>query len=263
MAGKTIPFRIKSEKHGKQVYQSGLKHRVLTAPSTSDVSIGAPVEIALELAYADRSFRLLGQVMHTGEVATIVQLDTLPAELYEVLGQRPPAGLISEELERTDESSSPTMESEPIQPSNALEETLRSPPRDPYAGAASSPVADEPAPAAAEPEPTPFATPTAPPVPEPTMAAAEPLAPPVEPATEAPAAAPRPVPSPGRWPPRQRVAPRHNPPHARPRSPPRRRRGAWPHTGPRQRPRQRPRRRRVAVGSPCPAGRSRACRAPR
>ena len=194
MAGKTIPFRIKSEKHGKQVYQSGLKHRVLTAPSTSDVSIGAPVEIALELAYADRSFRLLGQVMHTGEVATIVQLDTLPAELYEVLGQRPPAGLISEELERTDESSSPTMESEPIQPSNALEETLRSPPRDPYAGAASSPVADEPAPAAAEPEPTPFATPTAPPVPEPTMAAAEPLAPPVEPATEAPAAAPRPRP---------------------------------------------------------------------
>jgi len=177
VAGKTIPFRIKNEKHGQQVYQSGLKHRVLTAPSTPDVSIGAPVEIELDLVYADRTFRLLGQVMHTGDVATIVQLDTLPAELYTALGQRPPPGARTDELEQTEESSPATVESSPIQPSSELEETLRSPPRDPYAGGAQ---------AATEPEPTPEPPPAAPQPAAPQPAAPQPAAP--QPATPQPAA---------------------------------------------------------------------------
>ncbi|MDP7110981.1 MAG: hypothetical protein QGH45_03415, partial [Myxococcota bacterium] len=182
MVGKRIAFPIKTKEQGQRTYQSGLKHRVLTAPSTPGVGIGEQVEVELQLQYADRVFILPGQVMHTGEVATIVQLDTLPAEALEVLGQRAQATPRPDGIERTEDSPD-TTRSQPVTPSSELEETLCSVPADPYGGqpVPSAPVAPSPEPASA---------PTAPPVE--VEAATEPAPEaPVAPAEPAPAAAPR------------------------------------------------------------------------
>jgi len=197
VAGKRIPFPIKTKEQGQRTYQSGLKHRVLTAPSTPGVGIGEQVEIELQLQYANRSFSVLGQVMHTGDVATIVQLDALPAELLEALGQRPSPAVRADEIEHTEDSPDTTL-SPSVTPSTELEETLRSPPADPYGGrppgatAESDEPAAAPAPAAppVEPAPEPAAPDPAPPAPA-APARPRPQARPMatQPATAAPAAA--------------------------------------------------------------------------
>jgi hypothetical protein len=185
VAGKRIAFPIKTKEQGQRTYQSGLKHRVLTAPATPNAGIGEQVEVELQLQYADRSFILLGQVMHTGDVATIVQLDTLPAELLEVLGQRAPAVARPDEIEQTDVSPD-TTHSRPITPPAELEETLRSPPADPYGG---RPAPAEPEPAELAPAPTPEPAPAPEPEPEPVAAPAAPA--PAAPAPAAPPSRPR------------------------------------------------------------------------
>ena len=129
MAGKTIAFTVRTAQQAKQLYGSGLKHKILTLPEEPGVAEGDPVEVALVLAFSGEGFHLMGRVVHSGAMATVVQLDDVPAGIYAALGVETGAasGGISQALDQT-------IESAPVEP--APRETVESaPPGDPFAAA--------------------------------------------------------------------------------------------------------------------------------
>ena len=90
MSTKTIEFSINSVKHGRRLYGSGLKHRMLTVPVDGDLAQGDAVTIALTLAPTKDTFPIPAKVVHCGGSATIVQMEDVPAKIYAVIGELPP-----------------------------------------------------------------------------------------------------------------------------------------------------------------------------
>jgi len=129
VAGKTIAFTVRTAQQAKQLYGSGLKHKILTLPEEPGVAEGDPVEVALVLAFSGEGFHLMGRVVHSGAMATVVQLDNVPAGIYEALGVDT-HGITGETTPALDN----TMESAPISPEPR--ETVESAPReDPFSEA--------------------------------------------------------------------------------------------------------------------------------
>ncbi len=118
-----IVFTVKSAEQGKQLYGQGLKHKILTLPEQPGVTTGDAVEVALSLAFCEKLFTISGSIAHSGAMATIVQLDAIPAEVFEALGVAgpTPAGGASSDIERTQEVRH-TVVSEPPPPAPAVED---------------------------------------------------------------------------------------------------------------------------------------------
>ena len=103
-----LVFTLRSAEQAQKVHKSGLQHKILTLPEVPGVADGDLVVVALELPFVDQTFDLPGRVMHSGSMATVVQLDSIPAGVYEAMGIATPAdaGKDSLEYEKTlDEAS--------------------------------------------------------------------------------------------------------------------------------------------------------------
>ncbi len=141
---RTIAFTIGTLDKAQRLYRTGLKHRILPLPAEPGVGTGDVVEVDLLLKFTGDRLRLTARVMHCSPSSTMVQLDTLPAELLEALG----------------EATAPEAPAAPSAPPPT-------PPTPPPAPAAASPPAPEPPPVpgpppAAEPPPAPSPTPPEP-----------------------------------------------------------------------------------------------------
>ena len=101
MTGKTLTFTLRSPDQAKQAYNSGLRHKILTLPEEPGVTEGDRVEVVVKLTFSGVEFPLPGQVAHSGAMATIVQLDFIPAELYEAVGVEVPMHAMEQTLEET------------------------------------------------------------------------------------------------------------------------------------------------------------------
>ena len=117
MAVKTIAFTVRTAQHAKQLYGSGLKHKILTLPEEPGASEGDEVEVALVLAYSGEGFHLVGRIVHSGAMATVVQVAEVPAALYAALGVGGGGGGSFSALEQTSES-------EPVRGPSAPRETV-------------------------------------------------------------------------------------------------------------------------------------------
>ena len=90
MSNKTVEFTIASVKQGRRLYGAGLKHRMLTLPLDPELAQGDRITVALTLALTHDTFPLPARVVHCGGTATIVQMDSVPAKVYAVIGEIPP-----------------------------------------------------------------------------------------------------------------------------------------------------------------------------
>ncbi len=120
MAVNTIAFTVRTAQQAKQLYGSGLKHKILTLPEEPGASEGDEVEVALVLAFTGEGFHLRGRVVHSGAMATVVQVDEVPADLYTALGVDVGGGGITPALEQT-------METPPVTAPYGARETVESP----------------------------------------------------------------------------------------------------------------------------------------
>jgi len=111
-----LVFTLRSAEQARKVHKSGLQHKILTMPEVADVSDGDSVVVALEMPFADETFDLPGRVMHSGSMATVVQLDFIPSAVYEAMGLTVPedAGQRFEAFEETLDAPSATEASEAV-----------------------------------------------------------------------------------------------------------------------------------------------------
>ncbi len=107
MSKKTVEFVIASVKQGRRLYGAGLKHRMLTLPVDADLTQGDRITVSLSLALTRDTFDLPARVVHCGDSATIVQMDSVPTKVYAVIGEMPPAAAKSKAVEQTIETVAP------------------------------------------------------------------------------------------------------------------------------------------------------------
>ena len=155
---KTLEFSIRSVKQGRRLYGAGLKHRMLTLPVDPELAHGDAVTIRLHLAITRDTFELPAKVVHCGGSATIVQVDSVPAKIYAVIGELPPTEPPGAALAETVESVPVAIgTTEATRPASSVEDDRRGATTTPGSASAATP-----APAATAPS-SPSATRPAPP----------------------------------------------------------------------------------------------------
>ena len=92
---------VSTRAEGQQLYRQGIKHNLISIPAGSGHAQGDRVKITLIVNYAATAFDLPGVVVHSGSVATVVQLDPVPEAVLEALGVTEPAPKVMDLAEQT------------------------------------------------------------------------------------------------------------------------------------------------------------------
>lgn len=82
-----IHVRYHDRRSALEAYRAGLKHGLLNTPLDRDRGIGDPVEVVLEMPFADMAARVPGRIVHTTRVATVVRLERVPPEVHRIVAE--------------------------------------------------------------------------------------------------------------------------------------------------------------------------------
>jgi hypothetical protein len=82
-----IRIRYHDRRSALEAYRTGLKHGLLTTPLDQERGIGDPVDVLLELPFADMAVRVKGWVVHTSQVATVVRLEKVPPDIHQIVAE--------------------------------------------------------------------------------------------------------------------------------------------------------------------------------
>jgi len=84
-----ITLVFEREEEALEAYTSGMRHGLVTVQVRPPPPQGRSVPVIIELAYRRKRFEVRGTVAHSGDVATVIQVDSLPPELLTLLGGTP------------------------------------------------------------------------------------------------------------------------------------------------------------------------------
>ena len=92
-----ITITFEREEDALKAYASGLRHGLVTVQVRPPPPQGRAVTVILELTYRRKQFKIRGTVAHSGDVATVIQVDALPPKLLTLLGVKQPVEREAEE----------------------------------------------------------------------------------------------------------------------------------------------------------------------
>ncbi len=97
----SLSYTVSTLAEGQQLYRQGIKHNLISVPASTDRLLGERVTIHLILEYNGESFDLQGGVVHSGTVATVIQLDPVSQEVVDALGVSVPVPKVMDLAEQT------------------------------------------------------------------------------------------------------------------------------------------------------------------
>jgi hypothetical protein len=82
-----IRIRYHDRRSALEAYRAGLSRGLLTAPLDTTRAVGDPVDVVLELPFADVAVRVQAWVVHTSGVATVLRLEKVPPDLQRFVAE--------------------------------------------------------------------------------------------------------------------------------------------------------------------------------